>query len=57
MFKSHNLVVLDQIAANSEIETLKEENRLQSLGKKLYEYLVAHNFFLTNFKKAVSFYK
>ena len=33
VFKSHNLMVLEQAAANSEIETLKEENTRQSQGE------------------------
>ena len=47
----------DQAAANREIEKLKGENRLQSQGESLYKYLVAYNFFLINFEKAVSFSK
>ena len=42
MFKSHNLMVSDQAAANRVIETLREENRLQSQGKLLHECFVIH---------------
>ena len=45
MYKTHNLMVSDQAAANREIETLKEENSCRSLGKLLHECFVIHDCF------------
>ena len=41
IYNSYNLVLSDQAAANREIKTLKKKNNHQTLGKLLYEYLLA----------------